>query len=125
MFMAENNNTHTFEELTEEAQEQLERAETFLTKQANELRKTVSHQLREAKKNIKAQVKGRELDKTQKAQLNNVLDRLDNMADYLENHTVEEMETQATKAVQEHVWRNLLFAILIGVVIGVLFSHRD
>lgn len=123
--MAENNNTHTFEELTEEAQEQLERAETFLTKQANELRKTVAHQLHEAKKNIKAQVKGRELDKAQKAQLNNVLERLDNMADYLENHTVEEMETQATKAVQEHVWRNLLFAFIVGMVIGILFSQRD
>lgn len=121
--MSETNTT--FEELTEEAQEQLERAETFLTKQANELRKTVSHQLREAKKNIKVQLKGRELDKAQKAQVNNVLERLDSMADFLDNHTVEEMETQATKIAQEHVWRNLLFAFVIGVVLGILFSNRD
>src|SRR5262245_6493539 len=107
-YMAEKNTT--VEDVAEEAREQFENAGAFLGKQANELRKTVAHQLREAKKNIRSQVKGRELDADQKKQVNNVLDRLDSMAEYLENHTVEQMEKQATKVVQENVWRNLLFA---------------
>jgi ElaB/YqjD/DUF883 family membrane-anchored ribosome-binding protein len=120
--MAENNH-NTVEDFTESAQEQLERAGTFLGKQANELRKTVANQLREAKKSIRTQVKGRELDKEQKAQVDNVLKRLDSMADFLENHTVEQMEKQATKAIQQNVWRNLLFAFVVGLIVGILFSR--
>ena len=121
--MSENN--RTFEDVTREAREQIDKAETFLNKQANELRKTISHQLREASKNINKQVEGRDLDAEQRAQVSKVLNRLDELSGYLENHTIEEMEQHATKAVQEHVWRNLVFAIIIGMFLGIFFNRRD
>jgi len=118
-------NNRTFEDVTKEAREQIDKAETFLNKQANELRKTISHQLREASKNINSQVEGRNLDAEHKVQVSKVLNRLDELSGYLENHTIEQMEEHATKAVQEHVWRNLLFALVVGMLLGIIFNHRD
>lgn len=119
------NNARTFEDFTKEARERLDQAEVFINKQANELRKVIIRQLRDARQNIQERIAGRKLDAEAQAQVDKVLSRLDEMTGYLENHTVEQMGVQATQAVQQHVWRNLLFAFLIGLIIGIFISRRD
>jgi ElaB/YqjD/DUF883 family membrane-anchored ribosome-binding protein len=113
------------QEVTKEAQEVLDKASVFITSRANQLRTSIVRQLRDAQVRIRQQTSGIELDAEAQTQVEKVLHRLEEMSDYLENHTVEQLEEQAKAAVQQNVWRNLLIAFIVGLVIGIFLTRRD
>ncbi|MCU0514632.1 MAG: hypothetical protein MUE40_18930 [Anaerolineae bacterium] len=114
-----------FDDIRQEARERLEDAVPFLNKQANELRKTIIQQLREADKNIREQVQQKKLDAEAQEQVDKVLSRLGDMTTFLEQHSVEQMEEKASAAARQHIWRNLFIAFVVGLVIGLFLGRRD
>jgi ElaB/YqjD/DUF883 family membrane-anchored ribosome-binding protein len=123
--MAAKTNERSLDDITREAQDTLDKAGKVLTKQANQFRKGIAHQLREAAAKIREQVAGQKMDAEAQEQVNRVLSRLDEMGDYLEKHTLEQIEAQAKAAVKENVWRNLLIAFIIGLVVGIFIARND
>ena len=123
--MTAKTNERSFEDLTHEAQDTLDKAGKVLAKQANHLRQGLAHQMRDAAARIRDQVDGQKLEPDAQEQVNRVLNRLDEMGNYLESHTLEEIESHAKVAVQENVWRNLLIAFVVGLVIGIFISRND
>lgn len=105
-------------------QERLERFGKDLTKQANETRRTIAHQIKATAKNLRSELKDHdELDDNLRKQADEALQRLDEVAVYLDDRSVEEIEEGARKAIQQNVWRSLLIAFVIGFVLGILIKR--
>jgi ElaB/YqjD/DUF883 family membrane-anchored ribosome-binding protein len=119
------NATRDAEKAAQEAQEKLEKFGKTLNKQANIAREKLAEQLHEAEQRIRQEIEKNTLDDDARAQVDNALSRLNEVSSYLQKHTVEQIEEQATQVVRENVWRNLIIAFIFGLVLGLLLRGRD
>lgn len=117
--------TRDAEKAAQEAQEKLEKFGKSFNKQANIAREKLVEQLHEAEQRIRQEIDKNKLDEDARAQVDNALTRLNEVSVYLQKHTVEQIEEQATKVVQQNVWRNLIIAFIFGLVLGLLLRGRD
>lgn len=117
--------TRDAEKAAQEAREKWEKLGKSFNQQANIAREKLAKQLHEAEQRIRQEIEKNKLDDEARAQVDNALSRLNEVSSYLQKHTVEQIEEQATQVVRENVWRNLIIAFIFGLVVGLLLRGRD
>lgn len=122
--MAQNNTQHT-EKIARDARDTLAALSKSFNKQANVAREKIVAQLQDAEQRIRQEIDKNKLDEDARAQVDTALNRLNEVKNYLEKHTVEQIEEHATTAVRQNVWRNLIIAFVFGLVLGLLLRGQD
>jgi len=119
------NNGKVNEEMAKEAQENLQDLGRTLTENANKLRLGIVDQLKEAMGAIQKEMDDNSgtWDVEARERTKDVMNKLEVAAEYLEEHSVEDLEAEAKEVVTENVWVSLVIAFLVGLVLGWLLSR--
>lgn len=105
-------------------QERLQQLSRQLRQGANRVRENIATQLKDAASNIRKEMTGSEgVPEDAVKRVNEVAERLDDVAGYLETHTIEDIETEATERVRRNPWGAVLAALIVGLLIGILISR--
>ncbi len=107
----------------EDGRERLQDVGRELRSRANDARQDIAQQLKNAAGSIRKELNEADIDEDAMAQAARVVQQLDNAASYLESHTIEDIEANATETVRENVWQSLLITLVIGVIIGFLLGR--
>jgi len=96
-----------------------------LADNANKVRQTVADQLKDAVSKIQDEVdkSGGNWDEEAQKRTKDVISKLENAADYLEKHSVEQIEAEAKEVVQENVWVSLAIAFVVGLILGWILTR--
>lgn len=134
--MASNSNgTTTADKIAQDVQEDIQEVlsdfgENFHEK-ANEARMEVVKHLRKLAESVKSNVRDKTDNDKVKAKdreqaiatADEFAERLAKTAKYLENHTVEEMQQNATETMQGNVWKTVFIAFVVGLILGQFFKR--
>ena len=96
-----------------------------LRQQANSVRKEAVKQLNHAAESIRKEARDTTDDKTAHQTADEVAKGLEKAAHYLNTNSVEQMGTEATKAVRQNPISAILVALGIGMVIGLLLNSGN
>ena len=96
-----------------------------LRQRANSVRKEAVKQLNHAAESIRKEAHEATDDKTAQQTADEVAKGLERAAHYLNNNSVEQMGSEATKAVRQNPISALLVALGIGMVIGLLLNSGN
>lgn len=91
---------------------------------ADDIRKEAAKKLNAAAERIRSEVREKEVDQDGIEKADEVATHLEKTANYLNDHTVEQMSEDATKVVVENPWRAVLIALVIGLVLGMIMRRK-
>lgn len=91
---------------------------------ADDIRKEAAKKLNAAAERIRSEVREKEVDEDGIEKADEVATHLEKTANYLNDHTVEQMSEDATKVVVENPWRAVLIALVIGLVLGMIMRRK-
>lgn len=108
-----------------EAKENLQELGRTLTDNANKVRLGIVDQLKDAVGAIQKEMdeNAETWDTEARERTKDVMNKLEVAAEYLEEHSVEDMEADAKEVVTQNVWLSLAIAFLVGVILGWLLSR--
>lgn len=107
-------------EFGENFHEKANEARVEVVKHLRNLAKTVQENVREKTNNENVKAKDRE---QAIAKADEFADGLMKTARYLESHSVEEIEQEATATVKDNVWKSVLIAFLVGMILGIFIKR--
>jgi ElaB/YqjD/DUF883 family membrane-anchored ribosome-binding protein len=122
--MSENNGTANVEDLGKIASENLHEARRQAIKRAEDAKREAVKQLHNVAGTIRKQVREKETSEEIVANADHIADGLEKAANYLSSHSVEQMGSEATKAVRDNPWQSITIVFIIGLLVG-LFLRRD
>jgi ElaB/YqjD/DUF883 family membrane-anchored ribosome-binding protein len=91
---------------------------------AEEIRKEAAKKLNAAAENIRKEVRENDVDAEAIAKADEIADHLEKTAQYLNDHSLEQMGQDATEVVQNNPWQAVLIAFVIGFIVAMLLRRR-
>jgi ElaB/YqjD/DUF883 family membrane-anchored ribosome-binding protein len=91
---------------------------------AEEIRKEAAKKLNTAAENIRKEVRENDVDPEAIAKADEIAAHLEKTAQYLNDHSLEQMGQDATEAVQNNPWQAVLIAFVIGFIVAMLLRRR-
>lgn len=125
------NNTHKIHDDVEDTiKDATKELPDSFVKHAENARQAIVARLREAAEKLRGELKNNEdLDERARTEATKVVTRLDKVGDYLEEHDVNEIESEvrefAQETVRENTWQVILVALIIGFLLGLILKRGD
>lgn len=116
----QNGASEKINEVAQEVGQELRELGRELRGRANDVRKETVKQLNTAAEGIRKEARDRTKDKDIHQRADEVATGLEKAAQYLNNHSVEDVSKQATKAVKRNPMQALTIVFVLGLVIGLL-----
>lgn len=109
-----------FQSTVKEVSDDLQEMGRELTKRANDVRKEVVKQLNNAAETIRKEAHDATDDTGARKTADEVAKGLEKAAHYLNNRSVEQMGTEASRVVRSNPLRTLFIAFAVGLLLGIV-----
>jgi ElaB/YqjD/DUF883 family membrane-anchored ribosome-binding protein len=100
----------------------MQQAQEAIRARASEVKANAAQQLHKAAETLRGEVKTADGQPVEQAGV--VADRLDNLGNYLEQRSFEEIEGDVRKTIQRNPWQSIAVGVAVGWVLSRIFGRR-
>jgi ElaB/YqjD/DUF883 family membrane-anchored ribosome-binding protein len=104
------------------AAQSMQQAQEAIRARASEVKANAAQQLHKAAETLRGEVKTADGQPVEQAGV--VADRLDNLGNYLEQRSFEEIEGDVRKTIQRNPWQSIAVGVAVGWVLSRIFGRR-